>query len=74
VDAELAQRLATRALALARAQTDVVGAATVLRGLSRGDSDALALARSRCLAAADQRPDDDTLRRAVTFLDAALSS
>jgi hypothetical protein len=72
MDADLARRLATRALALARAGTDTGGAAVVLRGLARGDSDALRLARSRCLAALDQQPGDDAARRAVALLDAAL--
>ena len=72
MDADLARRLATRALALARARTDTGGAAVVLRSLARADSGALRLARSRCLAALDQHPDDDAARRAVALLDAAL--
>lgn len=72
VDADLARRLATQALALARARTDTDGAAVVLRGLARGDAAALRLARSRCLAALDQQPGDRAARRAVTLLSAAL--
>jgi len=72
MDADLARRLATRALALARAGTGTGGAAVVLRSLARGDSGALQLAQSRCLAALDQHPGDDAARRAVALLDAAL--
>lgn len=74
MDPERARRLATRALALARAGAETQAAVTVLRGFARGDREAVALARSRCLAAAEQDPHDRAARRAVELLDAALAA
>jgi hypothetical protein len=69
----LAQRLATRAIALARSRVQAQQAAVVLRSFARGDGMALQLARARCLAAVDQRPADQAARDAVDLLSAALS-
>jgi hypothetical protein len=68
----LAQRLATKALALARSRVQAQDAAIVLRGFARGDGVALELARARCLAAVDQCPTDQAARHAVDLLSAAL--
>jgi hypothetical protein len=73
MDAELAQRVANRALSLARAEAPVEGAIDVLRAFARDDHKVLTLARSRCLAAVDQHPGDVAARRAVALLDAALT-
>jgi hypothetical protein len=73
MDVELAKRVAHRALSLARSEAPVEGAADVLRAFARADRDVLALARSRCLAAVDQRPDDVAARRAILLLDATLA-
>jgi len=69
----LAQRLATKAIALARSRVQAQHAAVVLRGFARGDAVALELARARCLAAVDQHPADRAARDAVDLLSAALS-
>jgi hypothetical protein len=73
MDVELAQRVANRALSLARSGAPVEGAADVLRAFARADRAVLALARSRCLAAVDQHPGDVAARRAVVLLDATLA-
>lgn len=70
----LAQRLATRAIALARSRVEAQHAVVVLRGFARGDDAALQLARARCLAAVDQHPADHAARDAVDLLSAALSA
>jgi hypothetical protein len=70
----LAQRLATRAIALARSRVQAQQAAVVLRSFARGDGMALQLAQARCLAAVDQRPADQAARDAVDLLSAALSN
>jgi hypothetical protein len=74
VDTSLAQRLATRAIALVRAGVDVGQGSVVLWGLARGDRAALELARTRVLAALDQHPDDLAARFAVDLLDAAIGA
>jgi hypothetical protein len=74
VDAELARRLATRAIALVRAGADPQAAVTVLQGFAKGDRRALVLARSRCLAASEQDPNDRAALRAVELFDAALDA
>lgn len=72
-DAQFAQRLAGRALSLARARVRRPAAVTVLVGLAQGRRAAVELARSRCLAAVDQNPCDVAARRAVDLLAAALN-
>jgi hypothetical protein len=65
--AELGMRLALRALALVRAGADPEGAVIVLLGLASSNGEAVGLARSRCLAAMDQR--DRLAERALVLLD-----
>ena len=72
MDTELAQRVANRALSLARSEASVDGATEVLRAFAHGNREVLELARSRCLAAVDQHSGDVAAHRAVALLDVAL--
>ena len=71
---ETAQRLAKRAMSLARSRADASAAAAVLRGWARGNTVALTLAIARCRAAVDQNPGDTAARQAAALLEALLEA